>query len=224
MLAQSAPAAGESSDQPPVVTNSALLIDSRGEVLARYDKKYPVPFGEYVPNRSFFKLLAPELISLISLDYSPGSTSTVMPIGGAVAGLAICYDMIYDNHQNRLLGEGAELIITQTNNADFATADQSAQQLALIRLQALSTGRYVAAVSTRGPSVLVDPARGDFLTAVTWREAGSDAVYIPRVTGRTPASILGAAVAGAAVVSGCCGVLFRPAAYLLGSFRARAKS
>ncbi|MBT1035024.1 apolipoprotein N-acyltransferase [Canibacter sp. lx-45] len=187
-------------------TNSALLIAESGQVVERYDKKYPVPFAEYMPHRDFFTKIAPELVKLINLEYTPGVTDSVMQIGSSTAGIAICYDMIYDNHQRLMLASGAEYVITQTNNADFGSADQAAQQLALARLQSLSTGRYTVAVSTRGPSGVIAPDTGKLTELIFWHESGGAVVELQRTTGITPAAQLGHIIAGFWICSGLLGL------------------
>ncbi|WP_244303342.1 apolipoprotein N-acyltransferase [Leucobacter coleopterorum] len=52
-------------------TNSTLVWGSAGEEPGRYDKNYPVPFAEYMPNRDFFHALAPDLVDLVQLEYVP---------------------------------------------------------------------------------------------------------------------------------------------------------
>ncbi len=57
--------------------NTAVLWQAGKGVLDFYDKKHPVPFGEYIPDREFWRQFAPDLIDLIQREYTPGSTDNV---------------------------------------------------------------------------------------------------------------------------------------------------
>ena len=181
-------------------TNSSLVWTAEGEAPLRYDKRYPVPFAEYMPNRDFFHALAPELVDLVQLEYAHGSRPPVFsldtPAGTMQAGLAICFDIIFDQQATAMVGGGAEAIFAQTNNADFGRTDESAQQLAIARLRGIETGRALVNISTVGTSAVVAPD-GRTLDALTPFTADALVAEIPLVTGETPALRFGAAIAAA---------------------------
>ena len=62
-----------------------------------HDKTHPVPMGEYVPDRWFYEMLAPDLIGLIQREYTPGTNPPFFDLDGVGVGLAICFDVIYDD-------------------------------------------------------------------------------------------------------------------------------
>ncbi|MFV0433587.1 MAG: apolipoprotein N-acyltransferase [Leucobacter sp.] len=184
-------------------TNSSLVWGPEGaepsaENPTRYDKRYPVPFAEYMPNREFFHLLVPDLVDLVQLEYSPGELPAVVevetPVGPVRAGLAICFDIIFDTQAVAMVDDGAEVIFAQTNNADFGRTDESAQQLAIARLRALETGRALVNISTVGTSAVIGQG-GEELAALEPHTADAMVATVPLVTGQTPAMILGSTVA-----------------------------
>jgi apolipoprotein N-acyltransferase len=61
---------GAITEAEDVFFNSSLYYNEAGEQLDQYDKKRPVPFAEYVPDRQFWNQLAPDLIGLVSRDYA----------------------------------------------------------------------------------------------------------------------------------------------------------
>ncbi len=197
-------------DEGEVYTNSSLVISASSSIDERYDKRRPVPFAEYMPNRDFFHALVPDLVDLVQLDYAFGQRSAVLTVptrnGDVLAGIAICFDIIFDEHAVAMSADGAEVIFAQTNNADFGETDESAQQLQIARLRAVETGRALVNISTVGTSAIVAPDGSD-LDALTPFTADAMVAEVPLVTGNTPAMTYGAGIAALWMVIGITGVL-----------------
>lgn len=175
--------------------NSMLLWDvdqelGQGVVRDQYDKIHPVPFAEYLPARDFFYPLAPSLFDMIPRDYSFGERDTIFEVGGATAGIAICYDIVDDEILWSMMDGGADIIFAPTNNADFGQTDQSVQQLAIARMRAIETGRSVVNVSTVGTSAVMDPTGATLDRLPTYTE-GYMLLDVPLATHQTPATALG---------------------------------
>lgn len=174
--------------------NSTLLWTPGSGVQDLYDKKHPVPFGEYVPNREFWQRLAPELIGLIQRDYEIGTRDGVLRTSVLSAGSAICFDISDDRVIRSLVDDGAEIILAQTNNADFGRTDESVQQLAIARMRALETGRAVVNISTVGTSAMIAPD-GRTLAQLPTFTTGTMIEDVPVMRGRTPAMAIGGLLA-----------------------------
>jgi apolipoprotein N-acyltransferase len=137
--------------------NSSILWQPRKGATDYYDKKRPVPFAEYVPDRDFWYQLAPDLIGLVSRGYTFGTHDGIFEIKGAKLGTLICFEIAVDDIGRELVGSGAQIILSQTNNADFGHSDETYQQAAFAKLRAIETGRVVVNVSTVGVSAIYSP-------------------------------------------------------------------
>ncbi|WP_431277100.1 apolipoprotein N-acyltransferase [Leifsonia poae] len=166
---------------------SLLWKDGKGAV-DYYDKAHPVPFGEYVPDRSFWRQFAPSLIDLIGRDYTPGTRDNVFDINGVRAGISICFDIVDDQLLTDMMNGGAQVIFAQTNNADFGQTDENEQQLAIARLRAIEAGRSLVNISTVGSSQIIDPA-GRTISSIPPFKPGHMVVDVPLGTTTTPASL-----------------------------------
>ena len=62
------------------VWNSLFVLDGQGEILGVYDKTHLVPFGEYIPLRSFLKSLPVSKITHGTLDFSEGDALKTISI------------------------------------------------------------------------------------------------------------------------------------------------
>jgi apolipoprotein N-acyltransferase len=177
--------------------NTSTLWHADAGQVDYYDKKHPVPFGEYVPDRWFWRQFAPDLIDLIGREYTPGTTDAVLDVGSAktdgrsvLAGVAICFDIVDDQLMTEMIEQGAQIVFGQTNNADFGFTDESVQQLAIAKIRAIETARSVVNISTVGTSAIIYPD-GSEHDRLTWYEPGVMVDDVPLGTTMTPAVVGG---------------------------------
>ncbi|WP_238384632.1 apolipoprotein N-acyltransferase [Segeticoccus rhizosphaerae] len=145
----------------PKVSNASLLYVPGSGVVDRYVKQHPVPFAEYVPYRSFFRQFSSK-VDLVTRDFTAGRETGIFRVpsrraGTIVAAPVICFEVAYDGLMRDAVGQGANLLVVQTNNATFGYTAESEQQLAISRLRAVEHGRSVVHVSTVGVSALITP-------------------------------------------------------------------
>jgi len=176
--------------------NTAILWQDGGAI-DTYDKRHPVVWGEYIPDRAFFELLVPQLTQMIGREYAFGTTDAVMDIptreGTVRAAINICYDIVDDALLRESVRDGGRIILATSNNADFGRTDESAQQLAFARIRAAELGRSVVNVSTVGISAVIG-VDGRVVESLPWYEAGTIVADVPLYDGITPAAAGGRAV------------------------------
>lgn len=170
--------------------NSSLIWRPGVGVTDWYDKKRPVPFAEYVPDRDFWYSLAPDLIGMISRGYTFGTRDGIFELGEKKLGVLICFEIAIDDISRELVGSGAQLILSQTNNADFGRSDETFQQVAIAKLRAIETGRVVVNDSTVGVSAIFAPD-GRVLDQLPTFEPGVMVARVPLRTSITPAMAFG---------------------------------
>ena len=144
-------------DNPPGrLSNVSIVWDPQTGPGAQYVKRHPVPFGEYIPSRGFFRHFS-DKVDLVARDFVSGHRVGELQLGPAKVGVAICFEVAYDSLLRDTVDHGAQLLVVQTNNATFGYTDEASQQLAMSRLRAVEHGRAVAHISTVGISALIEP-------------------------------------------------------------------
>lgn len=173
------------------IYNSAIAVD-RGPV---YHKRHLVPFGEYVPFRSFFGS-ALDLLGAPMSDFTAGSRATLLPAAGYRAGVAICYEIAFGNEVAAFF-PGANVIVNISNDAWFGESIGPWQHLQIARMRAIEFGRYVLRATNTGVTAIIDPEGAIVARAPQFEAAVVEARVSPR-SGLTPyarwtdAPILGA--------------------------------
>ena len=135
--------------------NSALLLDASGRLKGLYDKQHLVPFGEYVPLRSYLSFLKPLVVSVG--HFSAGSLSRPLVIGKIKAGVLICFESIFPDIARREVEAGSNLLINLTNDAWYGRSSAPYHSLAMAVFRAVETRRTLVRSANTGISGFVEP-------------------------------------------------------------------
>ncbi|GAA4711148.1 apolipoprotein N-acyltransferase [Promicromonospora umidemergens] len=142
--------------------NVSLLWQAGSGVIGRYVKQHPAPFGEYIPMRSVLRLFSDQ-VDRVRTDMIAGVGPPVVEVpsrlgqGAYRMGTVICFEVAYDEIVRDAVLEGAQVLVVPTNNASFGFTAESTQQLAMSRMQAITTGRATVQISTVGVSGVITP-------------------------------------------------------------------
>lgn len=139
---------------PAQPRNSALLLGSGGESIARYDKMFLVPFGEYVPPMfSWVNRVTQE-----AGDFVPGEQVVTPQVDGHRLGPFICYESAFPHLVRQFAAGGAEVLINLTNDGYFGRSSAREQHLILARMRAAENRRWLLRPTNDGFTVSIDPA------------------------------------------------------------------
>jgi len=163
--------------------NEAVAWGPDGTLVARYEKVHRVPFGEYVPYRSFFAHLGN--LSAVPLDAVPGDRSGLMTTPAAPLGAMISYEVFYADRGRSSVRAGAQLLIVPTNTSSYADAQIPTQEIAASEVQAVQQGRDLLQAAPTGFSAAVTN-RGRLLTRSTLGAQQVVLATLSRRTGLTP--------------------------------------
>ncbi len=170
------------------ISNTAIVWDPDAGPGDTYVKRHPVPLGEYVPARGFFRLFSADVDRVT--DQHAGDEPGLLDLGGTTVGNLICFEVVYDGLVADVADAG--MLVVQTNNATFGYTAESEQQLAMSRLRAVEHGRSVAVAATSGISAIVAPDG----TVVRSSDLFTPDVFVEEIAQRDSRSIAGRLGAG----------------------------
>jgi apolipoprotein N-acyltransferase len=135
--------------------NSAYLISTSGELNGRYDKIHLVPFGEYVPmqNLLFFIGSLGEGIG----DFKSGKEIFNFPLPQGKFGVLICFEIIFPDLCRKFVKDGADFLVTITNDAWFGRTSAPYQHFSIATFRAIENRVFIARAANTGISGFIDP-------------------------------------------------------------------
>lgn len=139
-------------------SNSLFLIDQNGVNDVFYSKRHLVPFGEYLPMRSFFERYLPFVADINMLEsdlYKSSNTDIIQSDNGKIGGL-ICFDSIFPSLARQSVMDGAELIVLITNDSWYLDSPATYQHASQAVFRAVENRRSVVRCANTGISMIID--------------------------------------------------------------------
>ncbi|MHB1137678.1 MAG: apolipoprotein N-acyltransferase [Microthrixaceae bacterium] len=175
-------------DHPDQFLNYVTVVQPDGSLVDRYDKERRVPFGEYVPMRWLFEPFARD--TLPPRDATPGVGSAMVDTPAGPTAVAISWEIFFARRVREGVRDGGEVVLNPTNGSSYWLTQVQSQQLATSAFRAVESGRWVVQVAPTGFSAEFDE-HGSLLQRVDVGERRILYADVPRLTGTTPAQLLG---------------------------------
>jgi apolipoprotein N-acyltransferase len=133
--------------------NEVVAWGPRGNIVGVFEKVHRVPFGEYVPFRTFFAHFAD--LSGVPTDAVPGAGTGLMRTPAGPIGLLVSFEIFYAGRSHESVRAGAELLTVPTNTSSYSTSQVPTQETAAAVVQTIETGRDLVQAAPTGFSAVV---------------------------------------------------------------------
>jgi len=148
-------------DGTPYLLNSAYILSPDKLLTGRYDKRHLVPFGEYVPLKSLLFFLEKLVVGIGDFKPGQGSMTLRLPDSTNTAatsfGVPICFEVIFPDLVRRMAQEGANFLVTLTNDAWFGDSSAPYQHFSMVVFRAVENHRAFARAANTGISGIIGP-------------------------------------------------------------------
>lgn len=156
MVITGAPRTTAERESPLRIWNAVHAVDHGGEIVGTYDKSHLLPFGEYVPLRSFLRRLGVERIAAGQGDFQAGVGTTTLSLPGLPpVGILVCYEAIFPG-EVVAEAERPRWLLNLTNDAWFGHTAGPYQHFAMSRVRAAEEGIPLVRVANTGISGIAD--------------------------------------------------------------------
>ena len=150
---------------PPFFYNRLQILNPDGKSAAFYDKEHLVPFGEYIP----FAINFPFLQNILQgVDFYSGKSALPLKVvtnnqgtkimGATVPnlGILICYEAIFPNLAQERVANGANLLLTISNDGWFGKSSAPFQHLAISSMRSVEQARPMLRATNTGITASID--------------------------------------------------------------------
>ncbi|MDH5430090.1 MAG: apolipoprotein N-acyltransferase, partial [Nitrospirota bacterium] len=148
-------------DGTPFLLNSAYMLSPEKLLTGRYDKRHLVPFGEYVPLKWLLFFLEKLVVGIG--DFKPGQGPMTLSLPESVErphasiGVPICFEIIFPDLVRQMAKEGANVLVTLTNDAWFGDSSAPYQHFSMAVFRAVENHVAVARAANTGISGFIGP-------------------------------------------------------------------
>ncbi len=141
-------------DEKTEYYNAALGLQP-SLAITEYHKMHLVPFGEYTPYPGLFGFIKRMTHAIGEL--TPGDTTTLHNFGPLSFGSPICYEIIFPDLVRRFVKNGANFLVTITNDGWYGPTSAPYQHFAIAVFRSVENRRFLLRAATTGVSGIIDP-------------------------------------------------------------------
>jgi apolipoprotein N-acyltransferase len=138
------------------IWNAIFVINSKAELIEKYDKNHLVPFGEYVPFENYFPFISK--ITDGAVNFSSGDGFKTIKIDNQTPSFSplVCYEAIFPD---RIIDKNnpPKFLLNLTNDAWFGSSSGPYQHFDMVRMRAVEYGMPTIRVANSGISGLINP-------------------------------------------------------------------
>jgi len=139
------------------IYNSLIAISPAGEIIGPYNKQHLVPFGEYLPFRPLLRPILGSIKNFFDYDYSGDPNPKLININGIKFGPLICFESTLPHLAKQRTKQGAEVLLTITNDAWFKDSTALDKHFNMGIMRAVENRKYFIQAANTGISGVVDP-------------------------------------------------------------------
>lgn len=159
-------------DKDEVWTNSAYLLNSKGEIVDKYDKIKLTPFGEHFPIGKALPFLQKILDKFTdSAGFTPGNRFTIFKDDKLSFSVVICWEGTYGYFIRKFVERGADFIINISNDMWTETRAGHFQHFTITKFRAIENRIWYVRAGNDGVTAFVSP-HGEVVKILPIKEVG----------------------------------------------------
>jgi apolipoprotein N-acyltransferase len=137
------------------IYNAASLLAPDGRRLGEYHKVHLVLFGEYVPYRKQFPVLA--RFPVRDYDLTAGDRWMTLDAKSFRAGPLICFESLFPGMSREVVRQGADLLVIITSDAWAGRTAELWQHGYVSVFRAIEQNRFLIRAGTQGLTCIISP-------------------------------------------------------------------
>jgi apolipoprotein N-acyltransferase len=159
--------------------NSMLVLDNNFEIIADYNKRKLVPFGEFLPFENFLNRYGFKKITEGHGSFLKGKNNKLLTIDKINILPLICYEVIFTDFIQRSK-EDTNLIVNISEDGWFGNSIGPDQHFSKSIFRAIESNTFFVRSANKGISAIIDN-KGNIIKQLKRSETGSIEMEIPLI-------------------------------------------
>lgn len=170
-------------ESPNEIYVTAMLLDKNQCIVGRYNKRFLMPFGEYVPGEGTVPGLA-ALFDMAEHIQAGAGAVTVNSSTGARMGAMLCYEDMVPQASIEMTRNRANVLVSLINGSAFESPYTLKQHRLLAQLRAVECRKYFIRCAATGETCVISPA-GDIVCRLPLQQNGVLLADVALLEGQT---------------------------------------